>query len=91
MKLTVWLPDGMFSALFAFRHSTLCEPKRLMNSMESKPRPSDDTKMAEFILARWQRSDITVDGSSVDQCGWMCWSWSNSSTVIFETKDLRES
>lgn len=26
MKLTFWLPDGMFSALFAFRQRTLCDP-----------------------------------------------------------------
>lgn len=25
-RLTFWLPDGMFSALFAFRHRTLCDP-----------------------------------------------------------------
>lgn len=44
-----------------------------MNSIESKPRPSDDTNIAELILARWERSAITVDGSSADHCGWMCW------------------
>lgn len=61
----------IFSALRALRHSTLCEPWRRRNSIESKPLPSDDTKMAELIRLREHRSDIWVDGSSCHWC-WMC-------------------
>ncbi len=57
----------MFSALLAFRHSTLCDPCRRKNSIESKPLPlskPEETKMAELMRFLEHRSEITVDGSS---------------------------
>lgn len=38
--------------------------------MESNPRPSDDTNMAELMRLRVQRSDIDVERSSASM--WMC-------------------
>ena len=63
-NLTLRSSSVIFSALLAFRHSTLCDPCRRRNSIESKPFPSDETKIAEFILFLEQRSDIANDGSS---------------------------
>lgn len=54
----------IFSALLAFLHSTLCDPYRLINSIESNPLPSDETKMAELIRARLQRVSIACTVSS---------------------------
>lgn len=60
----------MFSALLAFLQSTLWDPWRRRNSMESKPRPSDDTNMAELMRLRVQRSEMEVECSSASM--WMC-------------------
>lgn len=51
----------IFSALRALRQSTLCDPYLRRNSIESKPLPSDDTKIAELIRFLVHRSDIAVD------------------------------
>lgn len=56
----------IFSALFAFRHSTLCDPYRLMNSIESNPLPSDDTNIAELIRARLHRFSMATAESSIN-------------------------
>lgn len=58
----------IFSALFALRHKTLCDPCRRRNSIESKPLPSEETKMAELMRLRVIRSDMEAECSS-----WKTW------------------
>lgn len=65
----------IFSALRALRHSTLCDPCLRKNSIESNPRPSEETNMAELMRLRLQRSAITVDGSSGCQPWWTCYKY----------------
>lgn len=68
--LTFFSLPVMFSALLALRQRMLWDPWRLKNSIESKPFPSDDTNIAEFILPRVQRSDMEVERSSCNI--WKC-------------------
>lgn len=87
VKPTFRSSSVIFSALRAFRHSTLCDPCLRKNSIESKPRPSEETKMAELIRLRLQRSAITVDGSSGCQPWWTCCKYTHTKIHYCDAKN----
>lgn len=61
----------MLSADRAFRHNRDCDPCLLMNSMVSKPGPSDDINIAELIRDRGRFRLETPSSNSLGQ-QWAC-------------------